>query len=218
MLPLAVLLAMLLAAINPALVFAEGETPETLPEETPPTETVSMEIDLQGAVEQLADGQAAIVDPNGSTIPLASQTALDVLKDPDPWFYCSVGCTGGRSPFYATINEALAEWVARKGTGMIYLEGGFNQTEDVIINGTIPGFSTLKGIVWDTTIGGTKPVLTGYLEVDYLPYGFKIDGLTIISNDSDGLYLYGNAGAIVLKNTNVVNLTAEGIFIANLAT
>jgi hypothetical protein len=215
LLPSAVLFALLLAGINPAVVFAEGEAPETAPEETPPTETLLVKNGIQDAVQQLADAQAAIIAPSGSSIPLVSQTALDALTDPDPWFYCSVGCVGGRSPVFTSINAALAEWAARKGTGMIYLESGFNQSENVILSGTTPGLNTLKGIVWDTRTPGEKPVLSGAIAVENMLYGFKLDGINITSTIDFAIAMQNNAGAIVLNNLVISNTSGEGIYIAN---
>jgi hypothetical protein len=214
LLPLAVLFALLLAAINPAVVLAEGETPETSPEENPPAEALSLENDVQDAVEQLADAQAAIVAPSGSAIPLASQTALDALTDPDPWFYCSVGCVGGRSPVFTSINAALAEWITRKGTGMIYLEGGFNQTEDVLF-GNYSGFSTWKGIVWDTTTPGAKPILTGTIRIRSRVSSFRLDGIIINANGDFGIEMEENVGALVLNNLTVYNGIKGGISVKN---
>ncbi|MEN6524049.1 MAG: right-handed parallel beta-helix repeat-containing protein [Anaerolineaceae bacterium] len=211
LLPVAVLIALIMAAINPAVVFAEGEAPETAPEETPPTETLMQGNEVQDVVGQLADNQAAIVDQNGSAIPLASQTALDALTDPDPWFYCSILCIGGRSPFYGSIKDALDEWYMRNGTGMIYLEGGFNQTENVILSGITDGLASLRGIVWDTTTAGAKPVLTGTIIIENFLTGFKIDGVTVIANSEYGISMQNNAGAIVLNNVDVKNSSGDGI-------
>lgn len=211
LLPVAVLIALIMAAINPTVVFAEGEAPEIAPEETPPTETLMQGNEVQDVVGQLADNQAAIVDQNGSTIPLASQTALDALTDPDPWFYCSILCIGGRSPFYGSIKDALDEWYMRNGTGMIYLEGGFNQTENVILSGITDGLASLRGIVWDTTTAGARPILTGKIIIENFITGFKIDGVTVIANSEYGIYMQNNAGAIVLNNIDVKNASGDGI-------
>ncbi len=224
LLPMAVLFALLLAAINPSLVFAEGEAPETPSGETPSIEPLLQENNIQDSVEQMADNQAAIIDQNGSAIPLASQTALDALTDPDPWFYGSL-CSGGickgleltppNNDGFLTLQDALSNWVAKKGYGMIYLEGGFHRTEDIIIDGAVPGFGTLRGIVWDTTVMGAKPALTGYISATNFLAGFRIEGLTIVSDDPAGILMQNNAGAIVLRNLDITNSAGFAIRIIN---
>jgi hypothetical protein len=71
LLPMAVLFALFLAAINPSMAFAEGETPETSPDETSLAETLQQENNGHDTVEDLADNQVVIVDQNNSIVPLA---------------------------------------------------------------------------------------------------------------------------------------------------
>ncbi|MEN6523584.1 MAG: hypothetical protein ABFD14_07625, partial [Anaerolineaceae bacterium] len=121
-LPLAVLLALLLAAISPQIAFAEGDTPEIPPSDGSITEPPEEE-DVVDSVSSLSDANAIIVDGSGDAVPLASKSAMDVLCDPDPWFFCSA-CAGGIS-YNTTISGALSNWVALKGYGMIFVEGGY---------------------------------------------------------------------------------------------
>jgi hypothetical protein len=212
---IAVLFALLLTAINLEVVFAEGEVPEIPPEKIQPTETGLEGNKVQDVVVLLAETQATIIDQNKSTIPLTSRAALDALNDPDPWFYCSVGCSGGRSPLYTTINQALAEWAARKGTGMIYLEGGFNQTEDVILDGTTFGLRTLRGIIWNTALPGVKPQLTGKISITKFLSGFKLEGISIYANSKFGIFMMSNSGSIALNNLDISNASDGGIQITD---
>jgi hypothetical protein len=224
LLPKAVLLTLFLAAINPSLAFAEGETPETSPDETSSVETLLQENYDHDTVEDLADSQIAIVAQNNSIVPLASQTTINMLTDPDPWFYGSL-CSGGvckglelvppNNDGFLTLQEALNNWAAKKGYGMIYLEGGSIKTEDITIDGAVPGFGTLKGIVWDKTTSVVKPKLTGYISVTNFVSGFKIEGLTIISDDPAAISMQNNAGTIILKNLEIINSTGIGIYVNN---
>jgi hypothetical protein len=223
MLPMAVLLALLFAAIHPGLVFAEGEAPETLPAETSSPDTTEQEGEIINAVEQLSDANAVIVDQNGAAVPLASHTALEALCDPDPWFYGSL-CSGGicrgldlippNNDGFLTLQEALDSWVAKKGYGMIYLEGNYiGNTNTITINGTIAGMSTLKGIVRDTTSIGDVPVLQGGLYIQNFTAGFILRGFKIVSPSGNGIYMAYNAGTIRLTDITITNSTGSGIYI-----
>lgn len=214
-LSLVILVSLLLAALTPDVVFAEGEAPEAAPPVEAPVVTTTEEV--SAAVQMLAEGSAALVDADGTAIPLASQAALDVICDPDPWFYCSVGCVGGKSPFHNTINQALTNWGTYKGKGYIYLEGGFNRTENVSINGgSNPALLTIKGIVWDTKTAGAKPILIGKIEVQNLKAGFTLQGLAVTSNSATpAIYFHDNIGTIKLSDVSVTNSGGTGISITN---
>jgi hypothetical protein len=147
-----------------------------------------------------------------------------MLTDPDPWFYgslCSGGISKGReltppnNDGFLTLQDALNNWIAKKGSGMIYLEGGFAQTEDIVINGAAPGFGTLKGIVWDTTSMGAKPKVIGYISVTNAHFGFRIEGLTILSDDLSAIDMQNNTGAIILRNLDITNPSGSGIYVMN---
>ena len=106
LLSLLVVVSLFLAAVTPGVVYAEGDVPEIPPADSP-VEPAAPEEDTGSVVEALAESGATIVEASGASVPLASQAALDVICEPDPWFYCSVGCPGGKSGFYPTINDAL---------------------------------------------------------------------------------------------------------------
>jgi hypothetical protein len=224
MLSLAVLFALILAVVNPGLVLAEGEAPEASPVDEPSTETTPPD-DVMTAVEQLSDTNAVIIDQNGAIVPLTSQTALDALCDPDPWFYGSL-CSGGicrgldlippNNDGFLTLQDAVNNWVAKKGYGMIYLEGNYIGNNNAItINGTIAGMSTLKGIVRDTTSFGDVPVLQGGLYIHNFTAGFMLRGFEIINSSSNGIDLSYNSGTIRLTDITVTNATGTGIEISN---
>ncbi len=208
LLPLAVLLVLLLAAISPQIVFAEGEIPETPPPDEVVTEPAEEE-DVVDSVSALSDANAVIVDGSGNTLPFASETAMNILCDPDPWFFCSA-CAGGIS-YNATISGALGSWVAQKGYGMIYVEGGYNNTENIVINGAVAGFNTLTGIVRQTPISSTQPVILGRVEVYNMPAGFSLQDFLIVSDYSGPtIWFHDNNGNIKLVDIRANNVVAAG--------
>ncbi len=212
-----VITALVFAALTPGVAFAEGEAPEV---PLPPPAVAVEEPDtasIPDAVQVLAENNAVLVDSD-SLVPLASQTALQILCDPDPWFYGA--CPGGKCTGYLTIQAALNDWGLNKGKGFIYVEGGYNQTQNLIINGSDhPEYLSLTGIVWDTKSNGLgMPVNNGYLRVYYLTKGFTVQGLKIIANiGGNGLYFLNNRGLIKLVDVDVVNNneTGDGIVIQN---
>ncbi len=223
-LPLAVLFALLFTAIHPRLVFAEGETPEIPSVETSSPNTTEPEDEIINTAERLADANAVIVDQYGVDLPLASQTALNALCDPDPWFYgslCSGGICRGLDPLppnndgFPTLQLALANWVVKKGYGMIYLEGNYSIDEDISINGSIAGMSTLKGIVRDPFSIGLKPTIQGTLNIYNFPGGFTLSGIQITKGDIFGIHMYDNIGTIKISDVTATKNNGTGIFISN---
>jgi hypothetical protein len=106
-LPLVVILSLAVAAFSPTLVHAEGDVPEVTPplepaitQPEPPAETP-----VTAIVQALAEAGAQLVGEDGA-IPLASQSALTILCDPDPWFYGA--CPGGKCN-YTELNLALVD-------------------------------------------------------------------------------------------------------------
>ncbi len=162
-------------------------------------------------MQELAAANASLVDNSGAAVPLTSQSALDILCEPDPWFYGTL-CPGGKCLGYASITEALGDWGVKRGYGMLYLEGSFDGSENVYIDGSSgmhPEFLTLRGIVQDTTTVGI-PKLNGGIDVSSLTGGFTIQGI-----DIDGhLNFYVNRGLI---NINRVNINQSGAPFSDMA-
>jgi hypothetical protein len=208
-LPLAVLLALLLAAISPQIAFAEGDTPEIPPSDGSITEPPGEE-DVVDSVSSLSDANAIIVDGSGDAVPLASKSAMDVLCDPDPWFFCSA-CAGGIS-YNTTISGALSNWVALKGYGMIFVEGGYAVAENITINGSVAGFNTLTGIVRQIPIALNTPIIVGNLEVYNMAAGFTLSDLTIIATYAGPvIWFHDNKGTIKLTDTLANNADTSGM-------
>ncbi len=207
---LAVVFSLVLAAAMPGSVYAEGDIPEAPPEppvieETPPENTGSV-------VEQLAESGAVIADAGGDLVPLASQAALEAVCDPDPWFYGA--CPGGKCTGYTTINQALSAWAGKKGYGFIYLEGNYNINQSVLIDGSITGMGTLKGIVWDKKTAGARPHVNGLMEIHHFPAGFTLQGFTKTASASYGIYFHNNSGLVKLVDLTVSNPGGTGILIS----
>lgn len=214
---LAVLLSLAVGALTPGVVQAEGEVPE-MPELVEPSaadEGLPQEAGVTDAVQVLAESGSILVQ-DGSAVPLASQAALHILCEPDPWFYGA--CTGGKCTGYATIQDALNAWVGNAGKGFIYLEGGYNPpiTQNLTISGLI--YPTLKGIVWDTKTAGSKPILVGYLDVNDFSSGFTLQGLDIRYHGSgEPMRLFENTGLFRMIDVDITttNPTSAGFKIFN---
>ena len=215
LLSLLVVVSLFLAAVTPGVVYAEGDVPEIPPADSP-VEPAAPEEDTGSVVEALAESGATIVEASGASVPLASQAALDVICEPDPWFYCSVGCPGGKSGFYPTINDALAGWAAKKGYGYIYLESGYFSDQAVTIVGTDPRMPSLKGIKWQTPGAGVKPVMNGLIDISQFANGFTLWGVSVnVSNASPAVSIHDNKGTIRLIDVDVHNSLGAGIQINN---
>lgn len=202
---LAVMLSLAAAALSPGAVQAEGDVPEA-PETVlspPAEETVPQETAVPDAVQALAESSSVLVQ-EGEGVPMASQAALQILCEPDPWFYGA--CTGGKCTGYTTINLALADWNSKKGYGYIYLEGVYSQAENVVIVGSttigttiIPTYPKLLGIVRETASAGSKPILEGSLYVYDFPAGFTLQGFEVRYHDAGPpMQYFGKSGIIRL--------------------
>ena len=215
-LPLIVVFSLALAAISPTVVQAEGDVPEAPPllEPSAPQPEEPGESPVTAAVQVLAEAGAELVGADG-TIPLASQSALTILCAPDPWFFGT--CTGGKC-HYDQLNQALANWDAKKGYGMIYLEGDYNKAqlifEDIYIDKSLPGILTLKGIMRDYGTEGDPPVVQGTVEIYNMPAGFTLQGISIVADTPfDGLDIENNKGLLKLVDITITNASGSGAFI-----
>jgi len=118
-----VVVSLALGALTPTVVYAEGDVPEA-PAEEPPLAEPEPE-DAASAVEALAESGSVIVQ-EGQILPLASQATLEVVCEPDPWFYCTKPgpfCVGGRSTNFSDFAAAIINWVPLGGYGYMYLYG-----------------------------------------------------------------------------------------------
>lgn len=214
---LAVVLSLAVAALSPGVALAEGDVPEAPETVIPPPaeETVPPEAGVPDAVQALAESGSVLVQ-EGDAVPMASQVALQILCEPDPWFYGA--CAGGKCTGYATIQDALNAWVGNAGRGVIYLEGGYTTlvTQNLSVNGVT--YPTLKGIVWDTTTAGPKPILVGFLDVFGFPAGFTLQGLDIRYHGlGEPMRLYENTGLFRLIDVDITttNPSSAGFQIFN---
>ena len=209
------LIVLVLAAVTPGTVLAEGDIPEApLPE---PELEPAPEPAAASAVETLAESGAVIVEESGAFVPLASQKALAGLSDPDPWYYCT-NCAGGKATYLGvnSLSTALADWGTKKGYGFIYLEGGYVHNTFLGIDGAMPGRNTLKGIVWDMTTPGAKPRLDAQIYIYSFNNGFILQGISMTANSAGpSLQLFSNKGTIRLTDVDVKNIGGGGIEVYN---
>ena len=211
-----VVVSLVLGALTPGVVQAEGDVPEAPPVEEPPLAEPGAE-EIAGVVEALAESGTVIVQ-DGTVLPLASQAALEAVCEPDPWFYCTKStvtyCVGGKSANFISFNEAKGYWKLLGGYGNLYLYGSTSYTgSDIDVSADWPG---LKGIVWDTTHGTTRPVITSTLSISHFVSGFTLQGLSIQGAASNALLtVSGGKGTLRLTDVDVKNTLDDGIFIVN---
>ena len=217
-LPLVIVLSLVMAAFSPTLVQAEGDVPEVSPPpEAPLTQPeTTAETPVTAVVQALAESGAELVGEEGS-IPLASQSALTILCDADPWFYGA--CSGGKC-HYEELNLALADWGAKRGTGMIYLEGDYNKDlliyENIFIDPSLPGYLTLKGIMRDYGTEGDDPIIQGTVSIQGFTAGFTLQGMTIQADTAsidEALLIMDNKGLLKLVDLSVTNVSGPGVYI-----
>ncbi len=217
---LVVLISLVFAALTPSAVFAEGDIPEVPPALEPPDEVKEPEADVTNAVELLAESGAVIVQ-DGSTLPLASQTALDGLCDPDPWYY-GAACPGGICTFTwvddggpASLLNALEDWEENKGYGFINIEyyagTPYTLPSGYAIDATSKGFSTLKGLI--AVADTDKPLILGSMTISNFTAGFTIQGLDIYNSSSTLVRFTNNKGPIKVVDTILRNNLNEGLVI-----
>ena len=223
LIPLIVLVSLVFAALTPSAAFAEGDIPEA-PATPPVVEDPAEEETPAQVVELLAESGAVIVQ-DGETLPLASQTALDVVCDPDPYYYgagITPNCVGGICRYtvldYAgsALTYALNEWGANKGYGFIYIEHDINQylLGNKSIDANDSGYATLKGLIGVPGTLGPTPSIQGSLSFTGFTAGFTIQGLYIHDSSETILRFVSNKGTIKIIDTEVKGSTAaEAILI-----
>lgn len=212
-----VLVSLVLGALTPGVVQAEGDVPEAPPVEEPPLAEPGAE-EIAGVVEALAESGTVIVQ-DGAVLPLASQAALDAVCEPDPWFYCTKStatyCVGGKSINFLNFEEAKGYWKLLGGYGYLYLYGSASYAGyDIDVPANWPG---LKGIVWDTTTYGTttRPLITSRLSIHDYTAGFTLQGLTISGGYNDAILAIEGKGTLRLTDVDVKNTLNDGIVIEN---
>ncbi len=215
-LPFIIILALVLSALTPGVAFAEGEAPES--PALPPAELTQATADpvaeVPAAVSLLAENNAVLVQQD-VVQPLASQSALTILCDPDPWFYCT-NCPGGKSPVYASFALAVANWNALQGFGYIYMDSTPASTDPatVVINGSLPGMSTLKGLMLNPThtYSTTTGIVNGSFEIFNFTKGFLVQGINIHStlDNIAALQFRDNKGVIKIIDVEIWNTAAGG--------
>jgi hypothetical protein len=210
-----VLVSLVLGALTPGVVQAEGDVPEAPPVEEPPLAEPGAE-EAAGVVEALAVSGTVIVQ-DGAVLPLASQAALEAVCEPDPWFYCAkptaTYCVGGKSIDFNNFEEAKGYWKLLGGYGYLYLYGNASYAgSDIDVTANWPG---LKGIVWDTTHGTTRPLITSRLSIHDYTAGFTLQGLTISGGYNDAILAIEGKGTLRLTDVDVKNTLNDGIVIEN---
>jgi hypothetical protein len=183
--------------------FAEGDTPEGVPE-APPTAP------LEVAAAQAAPGGEAddVVVAAVEAVPLAAQSGANILFTTRGFFFGT--CPGGKCEFYDLTNPsdgALAIWPGKSGSGLIYLMSSYTFTGDVTIDGSTAGYGTLHGLVMDTTSGAALPTIAGFVDVFNITGGFTLKDV-IIQRNRDGasaVHFYNNTGLLTISNVSIRN-------------
>ncbi|MCA1899165.1 MAG: right-handed parallel beta-helix repeat-containing protein [Chloroflexi bacterium] len=147
----AIVLALLISAIAPASVLADGETPPPAAE-TPAQEEVEESAESAEAVEPQPEENAAVeetpplselleslppdtqviaLDESGAALSLASQEAAEVLVSGDPMWCPSgilpggAGCTPSQASFTALKSLLVTEKGTYSGNGVIYVDKNY---------------------------------------------------------------------------------------------
>lgn len=215
---------------------AEGETQEEIQEQAPDTEDPAP-ADLEDTgldnTPVLEAAELVLVDPYGDPVPLASNAALEVLRDPDPYFFkngikyefTALDCDPSEDVVAACDNpiQAALDYLAGKGwtpdKNQVYIEAGNFDTSAAVFPGiTLDGSSWAKGapglLVISGAGSGNDPledtVITGNFTISNMK-NLTMSGFSLVG----GLLISGNTGSLTLNDVAVSGSTGDGIKVEN---
>jgi nitrous oxidase accessory protein NosD len=222
----------------PSPVLADDELPPLQPQVTSSDEPIvedapESEENVMEIIDIMQETGAVLADENGTSIPLASETALELLSVPDPYIvrggityrFLAVGgcaafpgdpnCTESATPIQTAIDFSInGETVfVDPGTYVEQLE----ISKNIVLQATAPG-AIIKAplVLTDFFMSGANknyPVVYVHDTSNASLIGFTIDG----ANNGDSNYRfdgvgYYNAGGTIQNNTiqNIMNSTFSG--------
>jgi hypothetical protein len=168
---------------------------------------------LELSVEAIANAGAVLIDKSGNLMPLATQSTLMTLSAYSEPYFKGLGgsscdiltgfCT------FATIQDAVNNYVALTGSGPIYAPSSWVENTGVDVNNV----TKLAGLVWDG--GGINqqysPLINGNVTINSMSTGFRLDGFTI----AGGIITNNTGGTLRLQNLEIKNTTGDGILVTN---
>lgn len=212
----------------------EPQTEITSPDEQPILEDPSASVEeVVEIIEVMHESGAVLADENGDPIPLASETALELLSIPDPYIirsgvtyrFLAVGgcaafpadpnCTESTTPIQAAIDFSINGETIFVDPGT-YVEQ-LNISKDIVLQATAPGVIIKSPtVLTDFFVSGANnnyPIVFVHDTANASLVGFTIDG----ANNGDANYrfdgvAYYNAGGTIQNNTiqNIMNSTFSG--------
>lgn len=198
----------------------ESTDPDEVVEDTEESE------DLSDTTASLAEEDVTLVDENGETLDLASESSQETISSADPWWivngvkYAYVK-TGGTCPADADycyesdtpISSALEYMDTNDlvpSDGILHVESD-SYTEDVTVDGSSGNgnLASLKGIVSEGSSSDTT--ITGTVTISNTTSGFTLSGFTIVGS----LVASDNTGTLTLEDVTVESSTGTGISVTN---
>ena len=241
---------LIFSLLNYQIVLAEGEVPEEPPAVTQPEPEVQEDSQVSspepGETDPVEEENAfplsqspaettelVVLDTQGDPVPLASNAALEVIKDPDPYFFkngvkyefTASDCDPSEDEVVACGNpiQAALDYLAIKGwtpdNNKVFIEAGNYDTSLE----PIPGI-TLDGDSWLKTAPGLL-ILSGAgsgddaLEDTIITASFTIKNMKSLTLSGfsliGGLLVTDNIGSLTLNDISVTGSTADGIKVEN---
>ena len=241
---------LIFSLLNFQIVLAEGEVPEeppavTQPEpglqedgqvsspesvETEPVESVNVSPLTLPATETT---ELVVLNTQGDPVPLASNAALEALKDPDPYFFkngvkyefTASDCDPSEDDVVACENpiQAALDYLASKGwtpdNNKVFIEAGNYDTASATVPGiTLDGSSWLKTAPSLLIISGAgsgndvmeDTIITGNFTISNMK-SLTLSGFSLIG----GLLVTDNIGNLTLNDVAVTGSTSDGIKVEN---
>lgn len=241
---------LIFSLLNFQIVLAEGEVPEEPPAVTQPEPEVQEDSQVSspepGETDPVEEENAfplsqspaettelVVLDTQGDPVPLASNAALEVIKDPDPYFFkngvkyefSASDCDPSEDEVVACGNpiQAALDYLAIKGwtpdNNKVLIEAGNYDTSLE----PIPGI-TLDGDSWLKTAPGLL-ILSGAgsgddaLENTIITASFTIKNMKSLTLSGfsliGGLLVTDNIGSLTLNDISVTGSTADGLKVEN---
>ena len=171
-------------------------TEEVLPEETAPVEEAAVEEQIAEVVQAMEESGTVLVDESGEPIPLASEEAVELLTDPDPWVCTGPSADPTTDPncvsVVGTVNgiNALQRAVNLANPGdYIYVEPGTFGSNQVTTAINPPAGYTPPSPHWGPNDQYSPALIVGK------------DNLTLIAMDSSGTPGDGS-GDVIIQSTH----------------
>lgn len=241
-LTLAMIMALIVGAIGPMVVYADEGAPtepssnnseeaalptETTVETNQQEESPAEEIPISEILEQApAETAMVVVNADGQVEPLATEEAAEIIATSDP-IWCpeglnpgDTGCTPSFSDFASLLVELNSGFYA--GNGIIWVEDTYNGNDNsqIIFDGAVltnlaNNHLTIQG-GWDGTLGSTTITGTSSFDVSFVFANWNgnvaLHDLDIAASDGAGFGLFVSNTGNVTLDNVSVNSTTTNTF------